>query len=249
VHEGEHEEGVCSPSVEDLDFLVRDSRDEGDPVCLACGRAVMCQYLNRVWALGKRTRRTAYMPAPASPTECPVAVSRRSLHSASSTVVGWGPCLRVVTSASDEKFNGAMPYKRRTRYQQHPTAEHQLVRSSTGVLLHGSHDTTDTESTQWIFAIFEALWLCDAQVLATTRSGRWWRCQSHSWRRLRLAVRRRNQRCTCIDIGSQLRQSNIVRVCRTRSAIAPCTMHIVPQSFHHIRSRDSQSMREDRWAS
>ena len=88
VHEGEHKEGVCGPSMEDLYLLMRDSGDEGDPVCLACGRAVMCQYLNRVWALGKRTRRTAYMPAPASPTECPVAVSRRSLHSASSTVVG-----------------------------------------------------------------------------------------------------------------------------------------------------------------
>jgi hypothetical protein len=44
VHERKKEKGVCCPSVEDLNLLMRGSRDESDPVRLASGGAAGHKY-------------------------------------------------------------------------------------------------------------------------------------------------------------------------------------------------------------
>lgn len=42
VHERKEEEGIGGPSVEHLELLMGNSREERDPVCLSRGRAVEC---------------------------------------------------------------------------------------------------------------------------------------------------------------------------------------------------------------
>lgn len=69
VHEREDKEGVRNPPVENLKFLMRNSREQGDPIGLAGGCTALTSVLEKiVLTLIERTKRRACTPNSASPT-------------------------------------------------------------------------------------------------------------------------------------------------------------------------------------
>lgn len=101
VHKCEEEEGVGYPSVEDLELLVGNAREERDPVRLGCRRTGQKSVNTCIWTnagscdrVGGPTKQRACMPRPSIPILFPTGENYQSQDSASSMVGESDPCLR-----------------------------------------------------------------------------------------------------------------------------------------------------------
>ena len=78
MHQSEDEECIRGPSVKDLEFLMRDTRQERDPIRLAGSCTGLCQHCYHL-GQDRRTIQKAYMPEPSTQTEFQAVASRRNL--------------------------------------------------------------------------------------------------------------------------------------------------------------------------
>lgn len=130
-----------------LKLLVRNAREQRDPVCLTGSGTEECQFFFGLFAIARRTRRTAYMPELTIPIEFRVEVSFHNLRLASSRVEEPDPCLKyeLVSLLHRASFSELMPYTRRRPCQQLLTAAIRPVPSSTEVSQGESHDRSGNE--------------------------------------------------------------------------------------------------------
>lgn len=156
--------------MEDLKSLVRNSREQCDPIRLARGCTRQYQYYESSAVFVRPTKRTAYTPEPAIQTWCPTVANRQNPHLASSKAVEPNPLLRNHQVNVDVSFvitSLVRTYRRKTQSQRALTPTFQLERSSIGVTSSKSRGKTSIEQPQSISAIMGALEICDTQGSGT----------------------------------------------------------------------------------